>query len=138
MDWDELRQLRDAGWEIGSHTHTHPKLTEIGDEDLRSELVTSREVCSSELGDECRTLAYPYGLVDERVARAAGEAGYEAAASLRPGPPEPLRWPRIGIYPFDRGARLRLKVSPLVRAARSSGAGRLLEKTRQLSRRNPS
>jgi peptidoglycan/xylan/chitin deacetylase (PgdA/CDA1 family) len=136
MDWDELRRLRDAGWEIASHTQTHPKLTEIGDEDLRSELVTSREICSSELGEDCRTLAYPYGLVDDRVARAAGEAGYHSAAALRPGPRDPLRWPRIGIYPFDRGARLRVKASPLVRAARSSKAGRLLEKT--LARRNSS
>jgi heparosan-N-sulfate-glucuronate 5-epimerase len=134
MSWDELRSLRDAGWEIASHTCTHPRLTELGDAELQSELVTSREICTRELGAECTALAYPYGAHDDRVVRAAGEAGYQAAGIVGPAPRQPLRWPRIGIYSFDRGARFRLKVSPLVRTVRGSGAGQLLEKTRQLGR----
>jgi peptidoglycan/xylan/chitin deacetylase (PgdA/CDA1 family) len=135
MTWDELRMLRDAGWEIASHTQTHPKLPELGDEDLHAELVTSREICTRELGATCRSLAYPYGAFDDRVADAAGEAGYEAAGILALGPPEPLRWPRVGVYSFDTAARFRMKVSPLVRTMRSSGAGLMLEKTVQLARR---
>jgi len=135
MTWDELRVLRDAGWEIASHTQTHPKLPELGDEELHAELVTSREVCARELGATCRSLAYPYGAWDDRVADAAGEAGYEAAGILALGPSEPLRWPRVGVYSFDTGARFRVKASSLVRTMRSSGAGLMLEKTVQLARR---
>lgn len=135
MTWDELRVLGDAGWEIASHTQTHPKLPELGDEDLHAELVTSREICTRELGATCRSLAYPYGAFDDRVAEAAGEAGYKAAGILALGPPEPLRWPRVGVYSFDTAARFRVKVSPLVRTMRSSEAGVMLEKTVQLARR---
>jgi peptidoglycan/xylan/chitin deacetylase (PgdA/CDA1 family) len=135
MTWDELRVLRDAGWEIASHTQTHPKLPELGDEDLHAELVTSREICTRELGATCRSLAYPYGAVDDRVVDAAGKAGYEAAGIVGLGPPEALRWPRVGVYSFDTGARFRLKVSPLVRTMRNSRAGQLLEKTIQPARR---
>jgi heparosan-N-sulfate-glucuronate 5-epimerase len=133
MTWDELRGLRDAGWEIASHTRSHAYLPDLADAELHAELAESRETCSRELGEPCRSLAYPYGGVDDRVAKAAGEAGYEAAAALRPGPLDPLRWPRLGIYPVDGPARFRLKVSPVVRAIRNSGAGRALEKPRYAS-----
>jgi peptidoglycan/xylan/chitin deacetylase (PgdA/CDA1 family) len=135
MSWDELRSLRDAGWEIASHTQTHPKLPQIGDEELHTELVTSREICTRELGETCRSLAYPYGAVDDRVVDAAGQAGYEAAGIVGLGPPEALRWPRVGVYSFDTPARFRIKVSPLVRTMRSSRGGELFEKTIQLAKR---
>ena len=35
MSWDQLGGLAEAGWEIGSHTRTHPHLTTIDDESLR-------------------------------------------------------------------------------------------------------
>ena len=34
MSWAELRTLADAGWEIGSHTVTHPHLTQLDDATL--------------------------------------------------------------------------------------------------------
>jgi peptidoglycan/xylan/chitin deacetylase (PgdA/CDA1 family) len=135
MTWDELRSLRDAGWEIASHTQTHPKLPELGDEELRAELVTSREICTRELGSTCRSIAYPYGAFDDRVVAAARDAGYEAAGIVGLGPAEPLRWPRVGVYSFDTARRFRVKASPLVRTMRSSRAGELFEKTVQLARR---
>ncbi|MBA3264423.1 MAG: polysaccharide deacetylase family protein, partial [Thermoleophilaceae bacterium] len=72
MAWDQLGELADAGWEIGSHTRTHPHLTTLDDESLRSELVESRATVEQRLGRPCPTLAYPYGDHDERVVAAAG------------------------------------------------------------------
>ncbi len=138
MTWDELRQLRDAGWEIASHTRTHARLPDLDDAELHAELSESKDALSRELGEPCRSLAYPFGAFDDRVVRAAGDAGYEAAAVLRPGPPDPLRWPRFGIYPVDGPARFRLKVSPVVRGIRNSSTGRTLEKARNLSGIHPS
>lgn len=64
MTWEEVGQLGDAGWEIGSHTRTHPRLTRLSDEVLRDELSLSREELEERLGCPCRSLAYPYGDVD--------------------------------------------------------------------------
>src|SRR3954465_12555075 len=75
MSWDQLRELADAGWEIGAHTRTHPHLTEVGDEELRVELGESKATVEERLGRPCPTLAYPYGDYDERVVAAAGAAG---------------------------------------------------------------
>jgi peptidoglycan/xylan/chitin deacetylase (PgdA/CDA1 family) len=123
MGWDEVRRLRDAGWEIGSHTRSHPKLTQIDADRLAEELGESRRICAAELG-ACATIAYPYGDHDEAVVAAAGAAGYAAAATLPDGspPPRPLAWPRVGIYNNDDLRAFKLKVSPAVRRARGSAA----------------
>jgi peptidoglycan/xylan/chitin deacetylase (PgdA/CDA1 family) len=122
MGWDELRRLAGAGWEVGSHTRTHPHLTRLDDERLASELGESLTECSDGMGSPCRSIAYPYGDVDERVAAAAGAAGYRVAAALpkRLGGADPLAWPRVGVYHRDDLCRFRLKVSPALRRLRSS------------------
>jgi peptidoglycan/xylan/chitin deacetylase (PgdA/CDA1 family) len=113
LDWDALRELGERGVEVGSHTVTHPRLTELDDRELRSELRASRERLESELGVPCRLLAYPYGDHDERVRAEARAAGYEAAFAL-PGKARPFdRYglPRIGIWRKDGATRVLLKTS---------------------------
>lgn len=126
MTWDQLRTLQDAGWEVGSHTVSHPRLTELDDEALADQLVNSRERCSRELGRPCRTLAYPYGNEDQRVQEAARDAGYAAAASLSPGPLNHLCWPRTGIYSVDGDLRFRIKSSAKLMTLRGTAVGRAL------------
>lgn len=118
--WQQLNELAEAGWEIGSHTRTHPHLTDLSDEELEIELMESREQCQHHLGTPCRSIAYPFGDCDTRVAAAALRAGYEAAASLprrfRSG--DPMAWPRVGIYRSDGVVAYRFKVSRAVRRLR--------------------
>jgi peptidoglycan/xylan/chitin deacetylase (PgdA/CDA1 family) len=122
MSWDQLGELAEAGWEIGSHTRTHPHLTQIGDEQLRDELVRSRDEVEARMGRPCTTIAYPYGDHDERVVAAAGAAGYAAAGTLpaRLHAERPLAWPRVGVYHADDERRFRLKVSRPLRRLRAS------------------
>jgi peptidoglycan/xylan/chitin deacetylase (PgdA/CDA1 family) len=120
MGWDELAALADAGWEIGSHTVSHPHLTQLDDERLAHELTASKDECERALGRPCPTLAYPYGDVDDRVAAAAARAGYQHAVTLAVHAPDPLRWPRVGLYNRDSGARVRLKLSPAVYRVRAT------------------
>lgn len=122
MSWNDLHFLAGRGWEVGSHTRTHPHLTQLSDEALSRELDVSRQELSAELGTDCQTLAYPYGDVDRRVAEATAAAGYAAAAGLssnlrRDGA---HRWPRVGIYHEDHIWRFRLKAAGTVRRIRAS------------------
>ena len=116
LSWAELEQLAGAGWEIGSHTRTHPRLTQLDDDALAAELRGSREACERALARPCRSLAYPFGDVDSRVVAAAHAAGYEAAAALPTGlvGGSALNWPRTGVYRKDSLRRFRLKVSPTI------------------------
>ena len=121
MSWDELGEVANAGWEIGSHTRTHPHLTQLGDEEMARELGDSRTEIEDELGLPCDTIAYPYGDVDDRVTAAARAAGYRHAAAL-PGrwhAPRPLEWPRVGVYQADSPWRFRLKASAAARRLRA-------------------
>ena len=124
LDWGELRTLRDRGWEIGSHTCTHPHLPSIGDEDLRRELADSRATVLEEIGS-CPSIAYPYGELDDRVVRATRAAGYTTGAALVDLADvlgDTLRWPRFGVYRPDDLRRFRLKISrPARRVARAGG-----------------
>jgi peptidoglycan/xylan/chitin deacetylase (PgdA/CDA1 family) len=121
LSWEQLAGLAGDGWEIGSHTVTHPHLTQIGAAELERELRESKRTCEGRLGRPVPTIAYPYGDVDARVVEATRAAGYEAAAALpaRPHGPRPLEWPRVGVWFGDDDRRFRLKASRLVRRLRT-------------------
>ena len=126
LGWDGLAELADQGWEVGSHTRSHPRLSQLDDAGLEHELAGSRELLAQGLGRPCESIAYPYGDYDERVARAAGASGYLTAGTLsgRPHAARPLSWPRVGVYPGNRPLFLRLKTSATLRALAVAG-GRL-------------
>jgi peptidoglycan/xylan/chitin deacetylase (PgdA/CDA1 family) len=121
MSWDDLARLEHEGWEIGSHTRTHPRLSKLDDDALAAELEGSREDCAAHLSS-CDSIAYPYGDVDGRVVARARQAGYTCGAGLSSSlaPLGAHRFPRVGIYHDDPGWRYRLKVNPLIRGLRAS------------------
>lgn len=125
---DELRELAAAGWEIGSHTVSHERLTELGERDLDVELRESRTCLEGLLGQPCRSLAYPFGAADARVIAAAEDAGYVAACVLsgRFASPSLLAWPRVGVASDDELSIFRVKTAPLVRRVRGSVVGESL------------
>ncbi|MDX6677751.1 MAG: hypothetical protein QOE31_1803 [Solirubrobacteraceae bacterium] len=75
-----VRELEDAGWEIGFHTRRHDLLTALGDDDLRDALTRGRDAVGRA---PARSLAYPHGKASAREARAARDAGYDAAFTGR-------------------------------------------------------
>jgi peptidoglycan/xylan/chitin deacetylase (PgdA/CDA1 family) len=116
LPWAELRALAAAGWEIGSHSCSHPHLSRLDDDAIERELGESRAACERELRRPCRSLAYPYGDADDRVRAAAAAAGYEAAAGLSAAAFDGrsrFEWPRIGVWHGEPDWRFRVKVSPL-------------------------
>lgn len=67
MTWHQVREMHLAGWDIGSHTHTHPSLPELDAMTLFAELTFSRRRIAEEIGIPPFSLASPYGAFDERV-----------------------------------------------------------------------
>lgn len=125
LDWDAIRDLAGAGWEIGAHSCSHPHLTTVSDAELERQLAEPKRVLERELARPCTSLAYPYGDVDARVEAAAARAGYVAACTLprvRDALVEgsPLLWPRTPIHRVDTPARFAVKTSRAVRLLRAS------------------
>jgi peptidoglycan/xylan/chitin deacetylase (PgdA/CDA1 family) len=116
LDWDGLGELKRQGWEVGSHTRSHPRLPRVDDAALERELRGSRELIAERLGG-CDSIAYPYGDSDDRVVRATAAAGYRTAGTLTglPHVARPLSWPRVGVYPDNRPLFFRLKTSSTLR-----------------------
>jgi peptidoglycan/xylan/chitin deacetylase (PgdA/CDA1 family) len=112
MAWDDLRELAEAGIEVGSHTVTHAHLVDLPDTELERELRESRVRIEDELGAPCRYLAYPFGESDRRVRAAATAAGYRAAFALRADRRrDTFAFPRLGLWRHDRIRRGMAKVA---------------------------
>lgn len=90
LSWDQLRELRDRGWTIGSHTISHLRMRwRLYDEDegahfrrLLRECVESRRTLERELGVTIDRFAYPFGEHSELAERAVAEAGYAQAYTV--------------------------------------------------------
>lgn len=67
MSWDEIRKFRDAGWEIGSHTNTHPHLSEHEETRIAQEMDTARARIEAEVGTGSVSFAPPYGDFNART-----------------------------------------------------------------------
>jgi hypothetical protein len=85
MTVDQIRQLAVAGHEIGSHSITHPYLTQATDPVLKAELEQSRTLLQTITQRPVLSLAYPFGDYDARVIAATKAAGYTSARSVEEG-----------------------------------------------------
>ena len=85
LSWDQAREMESGGVEIGSHTVSHPILTNISEAHLRTELTESKARLEAELGHPVTLFCYTNGDYDARVRRAVEEAGYRCAVTVEPG-----------------------------------------------------
>jgi peptidoglycan/xylan/chitin deacetylase (PgdA/CDA1 family) len=98
LDWDQVRELQAQGVEIGGHSHTHPQLDQLDDDDLRFELSTCADIVAGELGRAPASFAYPFGHSDRRVRRAVRTAGFGQSLAVGNG----LARRRQGPYALER------------------------------------
>ncbi|HET9707462.1 MAG TPA: polysaccharide deacetylase family protein [Gemmatimonadales bacterium] len=134
VTWPMLEEMKDAGFEVGSHTLSHAHLPGLSDEALREELWDSRMRIRERLG-RCETLAYPFGEWSQRVAAAAADCGYSYAFSLPTKSGQrhatPLSIPRINVDYRDSGFRFAAKLSSSGRRLYLSAVARRASRRRR-------
>lgn len=81
----QVKKMIRAGWEIASHTVTHPDLRDISPVQLKEELEGSKRQLEEDLGIEIDNFCYPAGMYDDEVVRAVEAAGYRGATTVNPG-----------------------------------------------------
>lgn len=64
MGWSEILDFRDAGWEIGSHSHTHPHLTKLTAAQVVAEIDTAKSIIEEKTGTAPVSFAPPFGDFD--------------------------------------------------------------------------
>ncbi|HEY3902892.1 MAG TPA: polysaccharide deacetylase family protein [Streptosporangiaceae bacterium] len=75
----QVREIADAGIEVGAHSVTHPELDQLSAGLLRQELVGAKQALEDLLGAAVPGLAYPFGYSSKAVRDSAAIAGYEYA-----------------------------------------------------------
>lgn len=79
LSLDEIKKSMDRGISYGSHSMSHSDLTRLSPEKLRQELRVSKQFLNEVLGVEFSTLAYPFGMFDDRVQQAVIDTNYDCA-----------------------------------------------------------
>jgi peptidoglycan/xylan/chitin deacetylase (PgdA/CDA1 family) len=75
----DVKKMLDAGWELGSHTITHPDLTTLDPAELEREVAGSRQILKRRFGVPVDNFCYPSGRYDDTVISAVHRAGYVGA-----------------------------------------------------------
>ncbi len=70
-----LRRLVEGGHEVGNHTYTHPRLAQLGDDEIRDELTRAGDQLELALGFRPDVWRAPFFDCDDRVRAAVGELG---------------------------------------------------------------
>ena len=76
MSWKEVKQIINAGVEVGSHTVTHPPLATLSGADLDRELQLSKAEFFKNTGINTNVISYPVGSYNQQVKEASLRAGY--------------------------------------------------------------
>lgn len=98
MSWGQVRELHAHGFEIGSHTLTHPDLGKVRGSQAWQELVESKARLEDALGTKQLLFAYPFGgrqNITEENRGLVRKAGYRCCCSAYGG------FVRLGSDPFD-------------------------------------
>jgi peptidoglycan/xylan/chitin deacetylase (PgdA/CDA1 family) len=85
MTDEQLRDLYNDGNEIGGHTLSHIKLSEVRGEELKREVCQDRDNLVA-YGFDVKSFAYPFGHYDEEARRVVMDCGYGNARGVSDGP----------------------------------------------------
>lgn len=76
----EILKLGNTGmFSFGCHTKNHKILTELSDEDLYDEILSSKFKLEKLLATEIDSFSYPFGVFDSRIKDIVKKAGYKTA-----------------------------------------------------------
>lgn len=61
LNWQELKEMSEAGMEIGSHSLSHTSLTAMSFNDAENEIIESKKIIENKIKKTCDHFAFPFG-----------------------------------------------------------------------------
>jgi peptidoglycan/xylan/chitin deacetylase (PgdA/CDA1 family) len=119
MNWKELKEIKNEGVEIGSHTKSHPLLNKLElESEIIRELKESRELIATQLGNIPLTISYPIGGYNASVKKLAAQCGYKVGLAVNQQPyhaqvQDLFEIPRMELY-NESMLKTRLRISGVV------------------------
>jgi peptidoglycan/xylan/chitin deacetylase (PgdA/CDA1 family) len=84
LSWTQIDQMRSAGIDFGSHTLSHPVLSQLTPPEIVNELRESKKILEERLREPVLDFAYPFGRFEDYGAISpaiAAECGYRSAVT---------------------------------------------------------
>lgn len=120
MTWGNVRDLQRHGISFGSHTVSHPQLYALDQEQIREEVLRSRQTIEDQTGSAVDSFAYPYAFPQTdkpfkvMLRRILEECGYRYGVCTRIGragvASDPLFLERLPVNSADDPALLEAKM----------------------------
>lgn len=101
LTWDEIHTMHQAGIAFGSHTLTHPVVSQLSPRELEKELADSKRLLEEKLGVPVLDFAFPFGKASDCSAGAIemlSRCGYRSAVTTVPG----VNTPQVNPYELRR------------------------------------
>jgi peptidoglycan/xylan/chitin deacetylase (PgdA/CDA1 family) len=104
LSWKEINEIIGEGCEIGSHSVSHPLLSQsLYSDRIKHELELSAQIIFKETGKYPISISYPFGDCDYRVIKMAKEIGYKIGLGVNPrgnfqNAPDLFNIPRIELF----------------------------------------
>jgi peptidoglycan/xylan/chitin deacetylase (PgdA/CDA1 family)/glycosyltransferase involved in cell wall biosynthesis len=103
MSDEQCRDMISYGIDFGAHTLHHTKLTDVGADDARIEIESSKRMIEDRLQYDIHSIAYPYGAVNESIKAMTKKAGYTFGIATDSGTKDfwsdPFELRRIPVFP---------------------------------------
>jgi len=115
LTWDQLKTLKQNGFDIQSHTFWHPNFKHDKkkmapaeyEKSVTTQLKKSKERLEKQLGGTVDMLAWPFGIYDDYLMKRAAEVGYKATFTIEAHHASPrdsvMKLPRYLLINSDQG-----------------------------------
>jgi peptidoglycan/xylan/chitin deacetylase (PgdA/CDA1 family) len=86
LTWEQARELAGNSLiTIGDHTLDHRSMEKMTEEELRNEIINSKNILEANLGKKINVFAYPFGTGNSQATKILSEAGFIAAVTASRG-----------------------------------------------------
>ena len=79
LNWKQVKELHNQGFDIGNHSTSHPNMLHISENDIREQIISFDDACAEHGIPKATSFAYPGGHHDRRMVKALAAQGYLTA-----------------------------------------------------------
>jgi peptidoglycan/xylan/chitin deacetylase (PgdA/CDA1 family) len=85
VNWKQVKEMKEAGWDIMPHGMTHPHLPALTPAKQKEEITQSRRLIEQQLGTIADVFCYPYGEYNKQTLMILKEEGFRYAFTIQQG-----------------------------------------------------
>lgn len=85
LNWEQIKKLQEAGWDIQPHGMTHPHLPQLSADQQAFEILEARKQIEDKLGTKADVYCYPYGEYNKTTLKLLKDHGFRYAFTIEQG-----------------------------------------------------